>query len=603
MSKPGADDDANAHKAIVVGIVDGSQQRIKDFKHMLTKFDNQLAGLGGEIAKEISVKEAALRDRNNLAQVNDDLYQQNGKDKAVDLGRFKSLMEDYAKILEDKRRIDFEVEELNILNQKKDETQRGDLKKLMDENNGNIQRLEDKVKILTAEIGHLKGVERMFILELGNITEKHRVVQQLTDEVGARKVEIEILQRSQVKAKEEIATLLQKDAAYLSRMEVLSDGNDLLEDANRKVTSEAARSDDLQRKVQNTLRDFLMDTEHLTFKDEANHKSMMALTISLKERIQALEDDKAASDLVIQSLRYSQTTMIKENEVLKAQICLLNGEHLGSLADIQALQDSKPAAIEKNEAVKADVSAPKSTHQASLSELLNLKGSQQAMVEDNRILEAHILAQQHRPAMISHQTSHVESHDLNAEIQVLKDRIYELEDDRKLIEPLTKLGVSVRMAYLLYGRNQALLDNTVGEVAYRKNIIADAALFQAGFLSEEGAGELFLECYGYPILMSLSYDEMPKYRMMLDLFTQFDNVKGCVAEFSQLTLSSEWAERKQVIASLQAVWNEARASDSMQFEGCWNVDSMLKKLEDLNQKLHVNLISLLNEDVKDLLDM
>ncbi|KAL2074915.1 hypothetical protein VTL71DRAFT_8695 [Oculimacula yallundae] len=528
--------------ATIVGRVEDLQLNIQRVKSILGTFEGKVSNLEEEITKEVAEKEDAIRGHLNSTRENDNLYQQMENQKQAYVKTYNSLKEDHAELVADQRRVVLENQALKrqVAGLKGDTAQRDQLLKQIDENNGKILRLEEQAKNHVAELEHLQGAERKFIIELEKNAEKDQAIQKM-------KEEIEIWKRYQAKydeAKKEIADLLKDEEAHLLRMVKMKEGNDSLEIVNKDLMSKAGQ------------------------------------LVEVKEERQRLQ--KSIDDLKQQASENGadHEAVIKDNRSLKGQIQGLIDEHAASLAELVA---SQTAANEKIEALKTENIALKTTNHGSLAELQNVRASQEEAVEENKNLKAKL--------------QHLE--DLQGAVKDSQAKVLELEDERKLIEPLTTLGVAIRMGYLRYGQSRELLDKVVGPVVYAKNILADAALYQLNFLSQEGDGQLFLDCYGCPIFVSLDYGAMPKYCNMLALLPQFEYHKDSDS-FTKLTLMPQWAEREQVIAGLQTVWNEVVVRAPMEFEGRADVDAMLMKLEKLTESLYLTLHYLIDEDNKDL---
>ncbi|KAK0124641.1 hypothetical protein ONS95_009588 [Cadophora gregata] len=216
-------------------------------------------------------------------------------------------------------------------------------------------------------------------------------------------------------------------------------------------------------------------------------------------------------------------------------------------------------------------------------ELTDLKGKancqqiqQKAVIEENESLKLKIqeLEEASRHGATPEQVNH------------LTEKAQDLEKDRKLKEPLTMLGSSIRMAYMRFeagGTNDhAIMPQIVDAIAYSKNPQVDAALYQTGTLSVEADGHLFKEIYSSPAFVQLDYAAMPKYCEMLE---NLDIVADWLPETHRSRDMPEWARRKQVIEELKGMWNEAIMKDVMEFEGREDVGKLVDELVELSDRL------------------
>lgn len=311
------------------------------------------------------------------------------------------------------------------------------------------------------------------------------------------------------------------------------------------------------------------------------------------ERKFILELDKnAEKDRLIQQLKEEAKVRASELQDLEEQLLKKTQEHGGVLRwpsafyakvtegrTLNAASESSKEALNRSEA-QAELENEIQRLRTKLIELRE-KAMQQEIDEEETIKENGMLKDRIRNHF---KTANCQG---NArEVERLTANVQQLEKDIKLKEPLTMLGSSVRMAYLRYQGGgideHEIMHKIVDTVAYSKNPQVDAALYQAGTLSVEADGHLFVELYGVPVFVQLDYSAMPKYCEMLEnLVIKLD----WLPDIHSSRKLPEWARRKVVIEKLEGFADEIIVKDVMEFERREDVGKLVDELVELSECL------------------
>ncbi|KAH7418555.1 hypothetical protein BKA64DRAFT_635675 [Cadophora sp. MPI-SDFR-AT-0126] len=276
--------------------IEGLRESMKDARTLLRTFDGQLKGMGELIDKEIFERDDALIANVNLSSENDLLYVQMEDDRAVYMKHHDSWMEKHAELEEDKRCVELENEALKvkIKSLEEDKTLQEEFQKQIGEKNGkietlegNLKALEEKFKVATTELDHLKRVERKFILELDKNAEKDGVIQQLKEDAEFLKSKLgrmQELEEQSLKRTENLAGVVHWTETVHAKITELRKENAAFESSMKEAMSKAEAHTEHEKEIQR-LRTELIECQRKVTLQETKHKATSEEYEMLKSRI------------------------------------------------------------------------------------------------------------------------------------------------------------------------------------------------------------------------------------------------------------------------------------------------------------------------------